>query len=70
MTEAILQTPGSGAAKLEAAIPLVSGIIKSSELVSGKKIADEAKFTLAVQEITQGVVDLLSSIHEDEAKTA
>lgn len=58
----------TGAEKLAAAIPLVAGIIKTSELVSGKKIANEALFTQAVQEYTQATVDLLNSIHPDEAK--
>lgn len=57
----------AGTAKLAAAIPLVGNIIKTSELVVGKKVADEAKFTIAIQEITQGMVDLLNSIHADEA---
>ena len=60
----------TGAQKLQAAIPLVSNIIKTSELVIGKKIANEALFTQACQEFTQATVDLLNSIHPDEAKTA
>jgi hypothetical protein len=63
--------PGAtGAQKLQAALPLVSNIIKTSELVSGKKIANEALFTQACQEYTQATVDLLNSIHPDEAKPA
>lgn len=52
----------SGPDKLQAAIALVGPIIRTSELVVGKKIANEALFTQAVQEITQGVVDLLNSL--------
>ncbi len=64
------KVPGdTGAMKLQAAIPLVANIVKTSELVSGKKIADDAKFTLGCQEIAQGVVDVLGSIHADEAKS-
>lgn len=59
----------TGADKLAAAIPLVGNIIKTSELVSGKKIANEALFTQAIQEYTQATVDLLNSIHPDEAKS-
>lgn len=63
--------PGAtGPQKLAAAIPLVGNIIKTSELVSGKKIANEALFTQAVQEYTQATVDLLNSIDHNEAKTA
>ena len=63
--------PGStGAQKLQAAIPLVGNIIKTSELVVGKKIANEALFTQAVQEYAQATVDLLNSLHEDGVKTS
>jgi hypothetical protein len=62
--------PGvTGAQKLAAAIPLVANIIKTSEMVVGKKIANEALFTQACTEYTQATVDLLNSIHPDEAKT-
>lgn len=62
--------PGStGAQKLQAAIPLVSNIIKTSELVVNKKIANEALFTQGVTEVAQGMVDILNSIHPDEVKT-
>jgi hypothetical protein len=68
---AFAAVPGStGAQKLQAAIPLVSNIIKTSELVAGKKIHDEALFTTACTEFTQGMVDLLNSIDPNEAKTA
>ena len=68
---AFAAVPGStGAQKLQAAIPLVANVIKTSELVAGKKIANEALFTQACTEYTQATVDLLNSIHPDEAKTA
>lgn len=59
-----------GTEKLAASIPLVGNIIKTSEMVVGKKIENEALFTQAVQEFAQATVDLLNSIHHDEAKTA
>jgi hypothetical protein len=59
-----------GADKLAAALPLVSNIVKTSELVVGKQVADEALFTKACQEFTQATVDLLNSIDHAEAKTA
>ncbi len=58
----------TGAQKLAASIPLVGNIIKTSELVVGKKIANEALFTKAVQEYAQATVDLLNSIHPDAAQ--
>jgi len=51
-----------GTDKLAAAIPLVGNIVKTSELVSGKKIKDEALFTKAVEGFTQSTVDLLNSL--------
>jgi hypothetical protein len=60
----------TGAQKLAAAIPLVANIIKTSELVAGKKVANEALFTQAVTEYTQATVDLLNSLHESNVKTA
>src|SRR5690242_7794964 len=66
---AFAAVPGStGAQKLQAAIPLVGNIIKTSELVSGKKIANEALFTKAVQEYAQATVDLLNSLDENAAQ--
>ena len=59
-----------GAAKLAALIPLVGNVIKTSELVSGKKIANPELFNKAIQEYCQGTVDLLNSIDQSEAKTA
>lgn len=68
---AFAAVPGStGAQKLQASIPLVGNIIKTSELVSGKKIANEALFTTAIQEYAQATVDLLNSIDHNEAKTS
>lgn len=62
--------PGAtGAQKLAASIPLIGNIIKTSELVAGKKIANEALFTQAVQEYAQATVDLLNSIDQAEAKS-
>ncbi len=66
MAEALLQTPGSGAQKLAAATPLVANIIKTSELVSGHKIADEALFTAGCAKITSGTADILNSLSPDK----
>lgn len=59
-----------GTAKLAALIPLVGNVIKTSELVANKKIANESLFTKSVQEYAQATVDLLNSIDQSEAKTA
>jgi len=67
--ETALQGPNRGSEKLAAVIPLVANIVKTSEIVSGKKIADEAAFNKGVQGFAQGMVDVLNAIHPDEAKT-
>jgi len=59
----------TGPQKLQAVIPLVGNIIKTSEMVAGKKIANEALFTQAIQEYAQATVDLLNSIDQSEAKS-
>lgn len=63
--ETIIQAPGSGAAKLSAATPLVAQIIQTSELVAGHKIANEALFIQGSQKITSGVADILNALHPD-----
>lgn len=68
--EAIIQGSGTGAMKLSAATPLVASIIKTSQMLDGKKIKDEAAFTKACQEITSGVADLLNSLDESTIKTS
>lgn len=68
---AFAAVPGStGPQKLAASIPLIGNIIKTSELVVGKKIANEALFTTAVQEYAQATVDLLNALDQGDAKTA
>lgn len=67
---AFAAVPGStGEQKLQASIPLIGNIIKTSEMVAGKKIANEAMFSQAVQEYAQATVDLLNSIDQGEAKS-
>jgi len=63
--EALIQSPGSGAAKLQAAAPLVANIVKTSELVSGHKIANEALFIQGCTDITNAVAEVLNSLSPD-----
>jgi hypothetical protein len=58
----------TGAEKFAAARNLIGPILRTSQLVSGKKIADEVLLQKGIDEITQGVVDLLNAIHPDAAK--
>lgn len=69
--EAIGQTTGlTGAQKLAAAIPLITNIINTSELISGKNVANRQLFAQGCSEITQGVVDLLNSLDQNNVKTS
>lgn len=68
--EAVIQTPGSGAQKLAAAAPLVTNIVRTSELVSGHQIADEALFLQGCTNITSGVAQVLNSLSGDNVKSA
>lgn len=58
-----------GVEKFRAAVALVGPIIRTSQLVSGKKIADPVLMQKGIEAITQGVVDVLNSLHEDSVKT-
>lgn len=66
--EAALQGK-SGAEKREAAIRLIGPIIRTSQIVSGKKIADAALLETGIGQITDGMVAVLNSIHEESMKT-
>lgn len=59
----------TGLDKLNAATPFVEQIIRRSELMSGKEIMDEAKFTAAIRQITGGIADLLNSLKPKGVKT-
>lgn len=65
--EAALQGQ-TGADKRAAAIRLIGPIIKTSQIVSGKKIADPMLLEHGVGQITDGVVAVLNSLHEDSVK--
>lgn len=58
-----------GPEKFAAALNLIGPYLRTSQLVSGKKIADEALFQKGAQEVTQGLVDILNSLHADSVKT-
>ena len=55
----------TGPDKFQAALNLVGPVVRTSQLVSGKKIADEAMLQKGITEITQGVVDVLNSLHQE-----
>jgi hypothetical protein len=55
----------TGPEKFQAALNLVGPVIRTSQLVSGKKIADEILLQKGIAEVTQGMVDVLNSIHAE-----
>lgn len=58
-----------GAEKFRAAVALVGPIIRTSQLVSGKKVADEVLLQKGIEEVTQGVVDVLNSLKAESVDT-
>jgi hypothetical protein len=68
--EAVFQTPGSGAQKLAAAAPLVTNIVRTSQLVSGHKIANESLFIQGCTNITNGVAQVLNSLSGDNVNSS
>lgn len=59
----------AGADKFKAAVALVGPLIKTSELVAGKKVADPDMLNKGIDGVTQGVVDVLNSLHPDSVST-
>ena len=58
----------SGEQKLRAAAPAVAQIVLQSDLLTGRKIDDPAKFRRGVAAIASGFADILSSL-EDTVQT-
>jgi len=67
--EAVIQTSGSGAMKLAAAAPLVTNIVRTSEIVSGHEIANESLFIQGCTNITSGVAQVLNALKPDNVKS-
>jgi hypothetical protein len=49
-------------AKARAVLPGVQEILRESNLLAGRKVADEDRFTLGCQKIIDGMVDVLDSV--------
>lgn len=60
----------AGVEKFAALVNLVGPLIRTSELVASKEIADEAMFQKGINEIAQGAVDILNSLKESGVKTS
>lgn len=59
----------AGTEKFAAAVALVGPIIRTSQLATGKKIADPALLQKGIEGVTQGMVDVLNSFSEESVKT-
>lgn len=66
MTESLVGSVAgaTGAQKLEAALPHVAQIIRTSEIMIGREIANEDAFVAAVRGITSNFADLLNSLKD------
>lgn len=67
--EALLGGGGNGADKLKAATPLIMNILRTSELIGHKKIADEALFEKGATGLTSALADILNSVSDNTVKT-
>ena len=68
--EALLQGQGTGPQKLAAAAPLVVNIVKTSEMVSGRQIANEKLFIQGCTDLTNAVAEILNSLSADGVKSS
>jgi hypothetical protein len=59
----------TGPEKLAAASTLVAGIVRTSELVTGHKIANEAEFIAGCQDLTNATVRIMNSLDASAVKT-
>lgn len=66
--EAAFQTPGSGSVKLQAAVPQIANIVKTSEALIGHKVANEPEFVAGCTDLTNAVVRILNSYNADNIK--
>jgi len=60
----------TGAEKLAAAIPLVGSIVRTSELVAGHQVANEAEFSAGIADLTNATVRIMNSLKSDNIKTS
>jgi hypothetical protein len=59
----------TGPEKLAAASTLVEGVVRTSELVSGHKIADEAMFIEGCTDLTNATVKIMNALDASAIKT-
>ncbi len=60
----------TGPEKLAAASTLVAGIVRTSELVSGHKIANDSEFIAGCQDLTNAVVRIMNALDSGAIKIA
>lgn len=57
-----------GPERLAAAAPVIANIVRTSELVSGHDVGDEAEFLAGTTDLTNAVVRILGSLKADKIK--
>lgn len=68
--EAAFQTPGSAAVKLQAALPQVANIVKTSEMLIGHTVYNEPEFIAGNQDLINAFVRILNSYSDKDVKSS
>lgn len=68
--EAAFQTPGSSAVKLQSALPQVANIVRTSEMLIGHKVYNEAEFIAGNQDLVNAFVRILNSYSDSNVKSS
>lgn len=66
--EAAFQTPGSATVKLQAALPQVANIVRTSEMLIGHKVYNEPEFVAGNQDLINALVRILNSYSDKDVK--
>ena len=68
--EAAFQTPGSAATKLQAALPQVANIVRTSEALIGHKVYNEPEFIAGNSDLINALVRILNSYSDKDVKSS
>ncbi len=66
----VQQQTGTKLDKIQIALPQVEAVIRSTELVRGHEIADEALFSQGSREILEGLLKVTKSLREKNTQTS
>lgn len=68
--EAAFQTPGSMQVKLQAALPQVANIVRTSEMLINHKVANEPEFIAGVQDLVNAFVRITNAYSDSNIKSS